>query len=271
MFFASTNATTKALVADYPAPLVTAVRYSVNLLLIVILFAPRHRGALMRTRRTGLVLLRGGSLAAASLCLALALRRIPMAEATSIIFLAPLIVVLLAGPLLGERVGWIGWAAALGGFLGVLLIVRPGGGLDPVGVVLVLGTVAATVCYQLLSRVLVPTEGTVPMLLVSMLVGTVAFTAMLPWSWGGPAPTTLHILLFLTLGASSALGHYLFTASFRLAPASLIAPVTYLELVWATLLGWLAFGQAPEGLSLVGMGMVAAAGLTVALSSRRRR
>jgi len=269
--FACMDATTKYLVAHYEVPLVVAIRYIVNCLLMVILLTPSHGMGLVRTQRTGLVLVRAGCLAAASLLLGLALQRMPVAEMTAIVFLSPIVVVLLAGPILGERVGMLEWIATLAGFAGILLIARPGAGLDPVGTLLALCGVVVIAAYQLLSRILAKTEQTVPMLFHTALLGAVLFGLFLPWSWGGPAPTALQLLLFLGIGAMGGLGHYLFTAAHRHASASVLAPLMYAQLVWAGVLGWSVFGHVPKSTSILGMCIVAAAGMLTALKSRRAR
>ena len=114
------------------------------------------RCKIVQTKRTGLVIVRGLCLVVASFFFALALQRMPIAETVSIVYLSPIVVVLLARPLLGERIGTVGWIAVVIGFAGVLLIVRPGGGLDPIGVGFVLCNVVVTVAYYMLSRVLCP-------------------------------------------------------------------------------------------------------------------
>lgn len=266
--FACMDTTTKYLSAHYPAPLVVAVRYLVQCLLMLVVLAPSQGRLLLRTQRSGLVFVRGASLALASLLICLALQRMPVAETTAINFLSPMLVVLLAGPLLGERIGAVGWLAAGTGFAGVLLIVHPGGGLDPRGVVYALGAVGAGVCYQLLSRVLAASETTLALLFHSALIGAVGFGIFLPWFAGGEAPDTLRTLLFLAMGVSGGIGHFLFAAAYREAPASQLAPINYLQLLWAALLGWMVFGQLPDRLAIVGMGVVAASGALVALKSR---
>ena len=269
--FACLDNTTKYLVTRYEVPLVVAIRYIVNCLLMVVLLTPSHGRKLVQTQRTGLVLLRGVCLAAASLVLGLALQRMPVAEMTSIVFLSPILVMLVAGRLLGEQVGAAGWVAAFFGFVGILLIAHPGGGLDPVGTGLALCGVAVTAAYQLLSRILATTEHTVPMLFYTALVGSLVFGSLLPWTLGGPAPTSLELLLFLCTGVFGGLGHYLFTAAHRHAPASLLAPMMYAQLVWAGLLGWVVFGHVPGTSAILGMCIIAASGILVALKSRFTR
>ena len=141
-----------------------------------------------------MVLIRAACLAAASLLLALALKRMPIAETSSIVFLGPILVVVMAGPILHENIGMVGWVAAIAGFTGVLFIARPGAGLDTVGVALAFSTAVVTAIYQLLSRVLARSESTLAMLFYSAVVGAVLFGACAPWFWGGERPTLLHVI-----------------------------------------------------------------------------
>jgi drug/metabolite transporter (DMT)-like permease len=269
LLFACMDATTKFLSATREVPLIVAVRYVGNLLLMVLLLAPTHGRQLVETKRTGLVVVRGICLAASSLMVGFALQRMPVAETTAIGFLGPILVIVAAGPLLGERIGRIGWAAVLLGFTGVLLIARPGSGLEAVGVACALAAVAANVGYQLLSRVLVATERTIALLFYTALAGAILFSLALPWFWDGRAPTVFEAVLFFSLAAYGGLGHFMFTAAYRYAPASLLAPMNYLQLLWAGLLGWTLFGHVPDQVSLLGMAIVAASGIMVALKTRR--
>lgn len=270
LLFACHDTVIKYLVASYQVPLVAAIRYIVNCLLMVAILAPRHGRQLVQTKRTGLVIVRGLCLVAASLCMGLGLQRIPVAEATSLIFLAPMVLMIVARPILGETVDRFGWVAALLGLAGVLIIVRPGSGLDPIGVAYVLGAMAASVVYYLLSRVLASTESTAAMTFYTALAGSICFGIFLPWTWSGPTPSTLEVGLFLSLGVTAGAGHFLFTAAHRHAPASLLAPINYLQLVWAGLLSWVVFAHVPDGLTILGMGVVAASGVMIALKSSRR-
>ncbi|MBJ3785414.1 DMT family transporter [Devosia sediminis] len=269
LLFAYNDTTNKLLLTDYNAPMVTAIRYIGHSLLMLALVAPFHGREMVRTQRTGLVLVRAISLALGSLLVSLALQRMPVAETTAIVYLCPVLVVALSGPVLKEQVGITAWIAAVIGFAGVLLIARPGGGLDPWGVVFVLGNVMVGVAYNLLSRVLARTERTMAMLFYSAIVGAIAFGIFLPWTLHGVAPTALQVALFIGLGVSAWLGHYCFTQSYRYAPAAFIAPMSYMHLLWAGILGWLIFGHAPEPLAIGGMLLVALAGVLSAVRPRR--
>lgn len=269
--FACMDSTTKYLTSYYPAPVVIAVRYIVQCLLMLVLLTPSQGARLVKTQRTGLVVVRAGCLAIASVLMAVAFHRLPIAEATAIVFLAPLLVVSIGSYFLREHVGWIGAGAAIAGFVGVLLIARPGGGLDPVGIAFALCGAILIATYQLLSRVLASTESTVAMLFYAALFGSVLYGLLFPWFWEGRTPTLLQVLLFVSMGITGGLGHYLFTAAHHHAPASVLAPVMYVQLVWASLLGWLVFGHISDGLSILGMCVVCASGVVVALKSRLTR
>lgn len=275
LFFALADVLTKHLTMLYPVPLVIAVRYLASLAILCALVWPRLGARLWQTERTALVLVRGGVLTLASLTMGLALRLMPVGETIAIMYLSPFAVMLLAIPLLGERVTWLGWALAGLGFAGVLLILRPGAGLDPVGVAFALANAGCATAFHLLTRVLSRTERAVAMLFHVTLVGAVAFSLAAIPSLSGPLPPPGDIGLMALLGVLATTGHFLFTIAYGLAPASVIAPVNYMHLVWAGLLGWLVFSHVPDPYSIAGMGLVAASGVALALrshiSGRRER
>lgn len=263
--FAAGDTAGKVLYATWNIPLILALRYAMNAALLLVLLLPRHGTALFRVNRWGLVALRAAVLGISSVFFGLALQRMPVGETVAINYLAPFLVMLLAVPLLGERVGRWGWIAAGGGFLGVLLIVRPDGGLDPLGVVFALLSAMGTVGYHLLTRFLTRSESTVAMLVWTAILGTLGYGATLPWTLYGPVPDATDVLLMVGLAVASTFGHFLFTAGYREAPASYLAPVNYLHIVWATLLGWAVFNHIPDTLTVAGMGAVLASGALVAM------
>ncbi|MES2488368.1 MAG: DMT family transporter [Pseudomonadota bacterium] len=266
--FACMDTTTKYLAGHYPAPMVVALRYISQFLLMVVLLSPSQGRKLLQTQRTGLVVVRASCIAVGSLCMTMALQRMPVAETSAIVFLCPMIVVLMAGPVLKEHVGKFAWIASIAGFIGVLLIARPGSGLDAGGVLLALGAAMTNALYQLLSRVLASTETTMALLFYTAMVGSVCYGISLPWFWTGALPPTMHIALFFSTGLLGGIGHYLLTLAHRHTPASALAPVQYSQLIWASLLGWLVFSHVPDGLGILGMVVIAVAGASVALKSR---
>ncbi len=269
LIFAASDVLTKHLTATYAMGLVLGLRYLVNLGLLAVLMGPRQGAGLWRTQRTGLVIARGLCLSAATLTMVLALKRLPVAETVAIIYLAPFAVMLLSGPLLGERIGVLGFVGAAVGFAGVLLILRPNTGLDPVGVVYALINGALATAYHLLTRVLTRSETMTAMLFHTALVGTVIFGIMAFAEAAGAAPTLADLGLIVLLGAFPMAGHLLFTAAYAEAPAGLLAPVNYLHLVWAAILGALVFAHWPDAVTIFGMALVIAAGAFTALTARR--
>lgn len=268
LLFACHDAASKVLIADFDVPLVSAIRYIGHTLLMLALVAPRQGKQMIQTQRTGLVIVRGVCLVIGTLFAGLALQRMPIAETTSVIYIAPILVVLLAKPVLGEPIGLFGWSAAIAGFVGVILIVRPGAGLDPLGVAFALCNVGVTVGYYLLSKVLARSERTLTLLFYSALTGAICFGLAAPWFWFDHVPTLPQAVLFASLGITAGLGHYCFTAANRFANASLLAPMSYVHLLWAGLLGLVVFGELPDAFGLVGMAIIAMAGVTIALRTR---
>lgn len=270
LIFACMDTTTKHLVGTYNVPAVMAVRYIVSLVLMTAVLGPSHGRRLVRTNRTLLAILRGASLTASSLCALFSYRYLPVAEATAVIYLAPFGVLVLAGPLLGERVGLTAWLAVAIGFAGMLLVVRPGGGLEPVGILFALAAAAINIVYFLLSRLLASTETTVSLLYYSLLVGALAYGPLLPWTAaGGPMPDLLDAALLVAVGVMGVSGHFLITAAYREAPASLLTPINYFHILWAGVLGAIVFGHVPDALSLLGILFIAGAGASIGIASHR--
>ncbi|MDR2239441.1 MAG: DMT family transporter [Zoogloeaceae bacterium] len=271
MMFALLDATSKHLSLTFAVPLLVWARYIVHFLLMLIFVAPSLRIELVRTAYPGLQILRALALLGTTAGGMAAFRLMPLAEGTSVMFLAPLLVTLLAGPFLGERIGAGRWLAAIIGFCGVLLVVRPGAGLNVAGVLWALGGAVSYALYQLLTRRLSQAEHPLRLLFYTALIGTLVMSAALPWFWVDAAPAPSQWVLIASLGLYGGIGHFIFIRAFRLAPASTLTPFTYTQLVWATLLGWLLFGNVPDALTAAGMAVIAASGLWLALGERRRQ
>lgn len=266
--FALNDVLIKHLAMHYPVVLIGLVRSISGLILLAAIFGPTMGARLWKTQRTWAVFGRGLILALATLTLGLALRALPVGETISILYLSPFLVMILAVPLLGERVSLLGWVGAAIGFSGVLLIIRPGGGLDAWGVSMALVNVALAAAYTLVTRALTRTESTQAMMFHVTLAGVFLFAVLMPFSLEGPVsgvPPIVDLGMMALVGGVATLGHFLLTAAYREAPASLLAPVTYLHLVWAGGMGFVVFSHIPDGLSIVGMVLVAASGAGVAL------
>jgi len=263
--FACQDTIGKYLVTNHSVPFIQAIRYGVNLILVVAIFVPRQGLGFMRSKRPFLASLRGLALALGSLTGGLAFRYLPLAEANAILYLAPLMMLFLAQPVLGEKVKWFGWVATAVGFVGLLFIVRPGTALSPIGLVYAFLCLITAVVYPLLSRLLSKTESTQTLMFYVGLTGSVYYFAQLPWFMPSVMPSLFDLSLMLTLGVISLLGHGLFTMAYARAPVTLLAPFTYAHIAWATLLGWVTFSQVPDATTFIGIGFVALAGVGNAL------
>jgi drug/metabolite transporter (DMT)-like permease len=263
------DATAKLLARDYPVTLITWARYAGHLL-FVLAFAYRRRGwAFLHTRRLAMQLTRSALLLAATLCFFSGVRYVPIAEATAVSFLAPVFIILLARPMLGERVASARWTAALVGFAGVLLLVRPGGEVFQPAILLVIAMALCNALYQLLTRKLAG-EDPYTSLFYSAFVGTVAMSFALPWMLPASLPAWRDVPLFALTGLLGGAGHLLLIHAYSRAPAGMITPFAYIQLVWATMYGALLFHQLPDAVSALGMALIAAGGIGLAWSERRR-
>lgn len=266
--FALLDATSKHLSQTFNVPLLVWARYTVHCLLMVVFLGPRHGFGLVRTKRPAAQVVRALLLVAVTGFAMAAFQVMPLAETTALIFVTPLLVALLAGPMLGEKVGLPRWIAALVGFAGMVLIARPGSALAPAGIAY---TMIAAVCYafyQIQTRKMTATEKPLTMVFYTALAGTLAMSLALPWIWSGPMPDPLEALMICSLALYGGTGHFLLTHAFRHAPASMLAPFLYAQLIWASLLGWLFYDQWPDALSIAGMVTIVAGGITVALVER---
>ena len=176
---------------------------------------------------------------------------------------------MLSRPVLGERPTRPRIAAAVVGFIGILILLRPGSSILHPAVLLLLATAFFNAFYQMLTRKLLA-EVPHTTLFYSALVGTVALSLALPWTIAETSFVATDLLLLLLLGTFAGLGHWCLTHAYLTAPASLLMPFTYLQIIWATAFGFIVFGQHPDGWSAIGMAVIALSGLSLALHERRR-
>ena len=268
--FAVLDTTGKYLSQRYPVGVLVWARYLVPALVLGSVLYPRMGRDLVVTARWRLQILRAALLAGVSFLIMGGLRTIPMAEGTSLFFITPLIVTLLAGPVLGERVTLAHWLLALFGFSGVLLIARPDGNLPLVPVLMLLAGSFLYALYQLATRKLAATERPLTTLFYTALVGATLSSLLLPASAHSALPGLLDTLLVLSLGVSGMAGHFLLIRAMAFAPASTLSPLIYVQLVWATLMGWAVFGQLPGASAIGGAAIIVVSGLLSAWLAHRR-
>jgi drug/metabolite transporter (DMT)-like permease len=264
----SLDATAKYLVRDHSILLVVWARYA-GQMAIVTPFA-RHRAGkgFWRTRHLRMQLLRSACLVAATACFFSGLRYLPLAEASAITFLAPVLIVILAQPVLGERPTRSRWAAVAIGFVGMLIILRPGSVAFQPAAILLLATAFFNGLYYLLTR-RVTGDSVHTTLFYSALVGAVGTTLALPLASNSAPLTAFTASLLVLLGLFAGTGHWLMTRAYLIAPASLLTPFTYVQMVWATMFGYFVFAQIPDRWSFVGMAIIVGSGVLLALAQRR--
>lgn len=264
------DATGKWLVmGGVPVLMVAWFRYTGHVALMMAIVVPRRGRSIWRTHSLRGQLLRGALMIATTVLFFSVLGRLPLAEGTAVNFLAPLFLMALAPWLLGEPHRLHRWVGVLAGFLGMLIVVRPGSQLDPVGVALGLLTAFAFACFQVATRRLA-SDDPLTTNLYGGVFGAVALTLGLPWFWDSLHLTLGQWALLVSTGVTGFFGHWLQITAYSRAPATLLAPFSYLQIVAATTLGWLVWGQLPGRTTAMGIGLICLAGLGVALSEGYR-
>lgn len=266
--FACLDTTAKYLNTQMDSLQITWGRYTFALLLTLMVSNPfTHRG-LLRTRRPGLQLIRSVLLFLATAGNFLALRWLQLDEVLSIIFTFPFIVAIASGPLLGEWIGWRRWSAIGFGFAGVLLIARPGmGGMHPAAL-FSLGATVAYGFYAVITRIVSRVDSDQTSLFYSNLIGALIMLPIVPFVWQTPSSWVIALLLMM-IGVLGSLGHYFLIAGHRLAPASVLSPFVYTQLVWVVILGYLVFDHVPNTWTMAGATMVIGSGLYLLYRERR--
>lgn len=266
--FVVMDSTAKYLSGSYPVTQIVWARYIFHLLTLPLLIGRGSWLAVLATRRLGLQLLRSLMLLGSTFFFFLAVKFIPLATATAIGFVGPLLVTALSVPFLKEKVGPRRWAAVIIGFGAVVIIIRPGAELLHWAVFLPLLVAACFAIYQITTRILSATDSSLTTLFYSATAGAVAMTLVLPFEeWRTPDLAGWGLMAFL--GLIGSLGHFVMIRAFTHAPASSLAPFSYLTLVWATLLGFVVFGDLPDRWTVLGAVILAASGLYVLYRERK--
>ncbi|MBV2158418.1 DMT family transporter [Achromobacter denitrificans] len=223
----------------------------------------------LRTAHPGLHLIRGAINVVSAYCFYLGLRLLPLAEATAIAFAAPLFVTALSVLILKERVDAKRWLAVLAGFAGVLIVVRPGTDAFQAATLLPLVTALLYAVMMITARGIGRGEGMLTTTLYIVLGQLVCSAVALPWVWVAPALDDLPyfgaVALFSTLGLA------LITQGFRIGPASVVAPFDYTGLIWATILGWIFWREAPDAYAYLGALFIAGSGVYIAVRESRAK
>lgn len=260
--FAMVDGLGKYLVDSYPVAQIAWARNFFFLLALIPLTPPRLWPLMVKTHRPWAIIGRSVLPLATTTLVIVGIRFIPLADATAILFVAPLVMTALSVPLLRERVGIHRWIAVVVGFIGVLIITRPGyGGFGLSAAILVAGACLSAL-YQLLTRVLRSTETPEAMIFYTALIGTLVAAVALPFDWVTPDLKGWGFLA--ASGLIYGLGQVLLVKAFSEAEASLLAPFLYAQILGAALIGYLVFGDWPDMVSILGTVIIIIAGLYVA-------
>lgn len=269
LIFGLMDAASKYLSTRYPTAQIIWLRFIFTIPLVVLVLGPRASGRLLRSARPWLQVLRSLLLVTEIGLVVWCFGRMPLADVHAVLALTPLAVTALAVPLLGEPVGARRWAAVDVGFIGVLIIIRPGLGVIQPASLVALVSVLLYALYQVLTRLAGRADTAETSLLWQLAVGSVALAFVVPFAWR--PPPLEHWPLFVLVAALGGIGHYAMIKALQLAPAAVIQPFSYTLLLWAVVIGYVAFGDLPDPLTLVGAGIVVAAGAYAALGGGMRR
>lgn len=264
--FSGMDALAKTLALTYPLPQVIWARYPASVVLILVLLRGRAPEVVL-TRRPGLQIVRG-LLVLGTLSLHFTgLHFIPLADAMAILFVTPIVVTALSFPLLGERVGGWLWASVLFGFAGALIIIRPGFGVVQLAAFLPLAAACTYALYQIAGRVLSRSDRAMTTLVHTTWVGALVSSCVVPFYWR--TPDLVGWVQIGALGAVAGLGQFALIKAFEAAPVAAVTSFTYSGLLWATLLGYLVFGDLPDRWTVIGAAVIVTSGLYILYREHR--
>jgi drug/metabolite transporter (DMT)-like permease len=262
------NTIAKILTVDYPLTQVVWARFTGHFVCMTLLFWPGRGLKLFRSGRPVLQLLRSVIMFLSNGCYIVALSTVALATASAIMFTAPLIVTTLSVPLLGERVGLRRWAAVVVGFIGALIIIRPGLNTPAfdgtaLGIVLLLFSAATFALYQILTRKLSDQDSAETNIVYTALIAAIVTTGIMPFVLVMPKGVG-DGLLFALVGVVGGFSQYFIAKALEQAPASVVSPYLYGELLLAAMVGFAVFGDFPDHWTWLGATVIAASGLYIA-------
>lgn len=258
----------------YHVVMIAWMRYSLNTVLMAVTLAPWYRRrtgkSILYSHRPRLQVLRALLMLLSTLVFFSVLRIVPLAEGTAMNFCAPLIVLAVSPWLLQEKSYASRWVAVAIGFVGMLIVMRPGGAISSTGVLLGAASAIIFAGVSVLTRKTNKTDPPMVTLFYGGLVGMIASSIAVPFFWSSHVPTTREWLILASTGITSTIGHYFVNSAYKHAEASLLTPFFYLQIVSAAGMGWLVFGQLPDALTAVGIAVICTSGAGIALVEHRR-
>jgi drug/metabolite transporter (DMT)-like permease len=268
VFLATSDTSAKYLSKTLPSVEIAWVRFAVFALIMVPAMLPGSPLFALRTSSLKLQIGRGLALLGSSILFITGLRYLPIAEASATSFVAPLFVTALSIIFLSEKVGIRRWAATAVGLTGVLVIVRPGTGAFQVAALLPIVSAFCWACTLVMTRVMSGRDHAITTMTYTALVGFGLMSVMAPFAW--VTPNWNEILIGLLVGVASTTGQWIVVLAFRYGDASVLAPFSYIQLLWASMLGFLVFGEVPDAWTIAGAALIVASGLYTAHRERVR-
>jgi drug/metabolite transporter (DMT)-like permease len=263
------DALAKHLSDRYAVSQLTWARFFFHFMILAPIVLYRHGAAALRPAQPVLQLVRSGFTLLATILFFAAIARMPIADALALLFVSPMVVTALSPVMLSERVGVRRWAAVVAGFVGALIILRPGFGVAQLGSFLAVGAGLSFALYTLLTRKLAGSAPPLITLAYTAVTGALLMSIAVIPDWITPPPTDL--LMMAGIGAIAAGGHFLLIRAFDYAPASLLAPYSYSEIVMATAVGWFIFNDFPDGWTWTGIAVIVASGIYISWRERRKK
>lgn len=260
MCFATLDTVTKSVTAVVPLMMAIWARYFVQAILTTAVVLPLKGWSVLKTQNLKLQILRAVLLALVTLLAFASLSFLPVGEFTAIAATVPLLVTLLASRMLGEHVSGLRVALVCGGFLGTLLIVRPGSDAFGWALLFPLALVILNTAFQLLTSKMTRTEDSVTTQFYTIWLGTALTSLPLFWFWS-PVQDTQVLLELLLMGAAGSVGHLALIMAFERAPAGALMPYLYAQIAFAMLGGWLVFNHIPDQWALSGIALIAVCGI----------
>lgn len=257
------DALAKALTASYSPVQILFLRNMIALPFAMLLAWRMGGAGALRSRRPFAHLARGVLWLGAAVLFFTSIMHLQLAEATALIFVAPLFITIMSALFLAEHVGWRRWSAVIAGFVGVLIVIRPGGASFQAVSLLPVATAFVYALLMLSARWLDPRESVWTLLLYLTGAGALLAALVAPFVWRDIQAE--HIWLFVAISIFGTAGMTMMTQAFRFAPAALVAPLDYTALVWATALGWLIWSEVPDTATFVGAAVIIASGVIVIL------
>jgi len=257
------DAIAKALSSGYPVLEILFLRNLIALPIVAAITLKLAGPAALRSHKPVAHFLRGCVWVLAAMTFFTSLRYLGLAEATTLVFIAPIFITAISALFLKEQVGWRRWTAVMVGFAGVLVVVRPGAGAFQPALLLPLATAFLYAILMLSARLVDERENVWTLMLYLVLSGGIISALAMPFVWVTPRSEDLP--LFLGIALFGTVGVTLLTQAFRVAPAATIAPFEYTALLWATLLGWLFWNEVPDWATYTGAAIIIGSGIFIVL------